>query len=66
MTPKLVWFVNIKYINSGKVLIGNDESCDVTIIENVKFKMSYGSIKILDNVKLVPKLRVTIFLWLYI
>lgn len=66
MTPKLVWFVNIKYINSGKVLIGNDELCDVTIIGNVKFKMSYGSIKILDNVKLVPKLRVTIFLWLYI
>lgn len=57
ITPRSDLFVNIRHIKGGKVLIGNDKSCNVTGISSVKFKMLVGSIKILDNVRFLPKLR---------
>ena len=37
--------------------MGNDQSCSVTGSGSIRFNLWDGSHKILDNVRLVPKLR---------
>ena len=39
------------------MLTGNDQSCNVTGLGSVKFKLWDGSQRVLENVRLVPKLR---------
>lgn len=57
MTPRKDWFLKLKHVNGGKVLMGNDEFCEVIGTGIIKFKLLNGSIKILEDVRLVPKLR---------
>ena len=57
MTPRKDWLINFKQIEGGKVLMGNDHSCNVTGSGSVRFKLWDGSHRILDNVRWVPKLR---------
>lgn len=57
MTPIKDWFLDLEHINGGIVLMSNDKSCEDTCVGAIKFKLVDGSIKILSDVRLVPKLR---------
>lgn len=37
--------------------MGNDDSCEMTSIGAIKFKLANGFVEILGDVRLVPKLR---------
>lgn len=51
------WFDTYKLVNSGFVLMGNDTSCKVIGIGNIKVKMFDEIVKTLYNVKHMPDLR---------
>ena len=57
MTPRRDWLYDFRKVNGGKVLMGNDNACEIIGIGSVKFRMWDGSYKVLENVRLVPKLR---------
>ena len=57
MTPNKEWFHTYRAVDSGSVLMGNDASCKVTGIGNIKIKMYDGMIRTLGDVRHVPDLR---------
>ena len=57
MTPRRDWLFNFKNIEGGKVLMGNNQSYNITGIESIKFKMWDETFRTLDNVRQVPNLR---------
>lgn len=57
MTPRRDWLLNFQHIEGGKVLMGNNQSCNVTGLGSVRFKMWDGACKTLDNVRFVPNFR---------
>ena len=57
MTPNKDWFNTYRSINSGFVLMGNDASCKVARIWNIRIKMFDGVVRTLCDVRHVPDLR---------
>src|SRR5436190_7682074 len=57
MMPNKEWFHTYRSVDSGSVLMGNDASCRVTGIGNIKIKMYDGMIRTLGDVRHVPDLR---------
>ena len=57
MTPNESWFVELKKLNGGVVLLGNNQSCSVTGIGTVRLKLHDGIERTLQNVRLVPGLK---------
>ena len=63
VTPNKDWFDTYKLVNSGSVLMGNDASCKVVGIGNIRTKMFDDFIRILCDVKHVPDIRNNLILW---
>ena len=57
MTSRKDLLFDFKVLNGGKVLMGNDQTCSVTGIGLVKIQLWDGTIRVIENVRLVPKLR---------
>ena len=57
MTPNKGWFDTYKLVNCSYVLMGNDVSCRVVKIGNIRVKMFDGVIRILCDVRHVPGMR---------
>ena len=57
MMPEKDWFDMYKLVNFGFVLMGNDASCKVLGIGNIRGKMFDGVIRTLRDVKHVHDLR---------
>ena len=57
MTPNKDWFNTSRSVNFGFVLMGNDTSCQVAGIGNIKIKMSDGVVRTVCDVRHVPDLR---------
>ena len=57
MTPNKDWFNTCRSVNSCSVLMGNDTSCQVAGIGNIKIKMSDGVVRTVCDVRHVPDLR---------
>ena len=57
MTPNKDWFDTYKLANSGYVMMGNDASCRVVRIGNIRVKMFDSVIRTLCDVRYVPDLR---------
>ena len=57
MTPREEFLFNPRKISGGKVLMGNDQMCSITGIGSTKFQLWDGSIRIIENIRLVPELR---------
>ena len=57
MTPKKDWFNTYRSVNYGSVLMGNDASCKVAGIGNIKIKMFDGVVRTLGDVRHVPDLN---------
>ena len=51
------WFETYKLVNSGSVLMGNDASCKVVRMGNIRVKMFDGIIRTLCDFRYVPDLR---------
>ena len=57
MTPNKDWFNTYRSINSGSVLMGNDASCKVARIRNIRIKVFDGVVRTLCDVRHVLDLR---------
>ena len=57
MTPNRDWFNTYRLVNSSYVLMGNDTSCKVVGIRNIRIKMFDGVVRTLCDVRHVPDLR---------
>ena len=57
VTPNKDWFDIYMLVNSGFVLMGNDASCKVIGIGNIRIKMFDGVVKTLCDVRHIPDLR---------
>ena len=57
MTPNKDWFDTYRLVNFGFVLMGNDASCSVFRMGNIRVKMFDGVIRMLCDVRHVPDLR---------
>ena len=57
MIPNKDWFDTYRLVNSDSILMGNDASCRVVRIGNIRVKMFDGVIKTLCDVRHVPDLR---------
>ena len=57
MKPNKDWFDTYRLVNSSYVLMGNDVSCRVVQMGNIRVKMFDGSIRKLCDVRHVPDLR---------
>ena len=57
MTPNKDWFHTYRLVNSGFVLMGNDLSCKVVRIGNIRIKMIDGVVRTLCVVRHIPDLR---------
>lgn len=57
VTPLRHWFSDLKEVNSGKVLIRNDYKCLVKGICFVELYLDDGTIKVLEDVRHMPKLK---------
>ena len=57
MTSNKDWFNTYKSVNFGFVLMGNDASCKVAGIGNIKIKMFDGVVRTLCDVRHVLDLR---------
>lgn len=62
MTSRRDWLSDFKPLDGGSVFMGNNQSCKVADIGTMVFKMWDGSIKRLENIRLVPNLRRILFL----
>lgn len=51
------WFESFKYEHSDSVLLGDDHTCAIIGIGNVKIKMHDGVVRILSSVRFIPDLR---------
>ena len=54
MTPNKDWFNTYNLVNFGSIMMGNDASCKVVGIRNIKIKMFDGVVRTLCVVKHVP------------
>jgi len=57
MTPNKNWFDTYRLVNFGSILRGNDASCKVAGMGNIKIKMFDGVIRILCDVRYILYLR---------
>ena len=57
MTPNKDWFDTYRLVNFDYVLMGNDASCRVFGMANIRVKMFDGVIRTLCDVRHVPDLR---------
>jgi len=56
ITPNKYWLNNCRLVNSGFVLMVNDDSYKVIGIRNIKIKM-FDGVRILCDVRYIPNLR---------
>ena len=57
MSPDRKWFTTYKEIDSGAVMMGNNNSCRTVGIGSVRIKMFDGIVRTLKDVRHVPDLR---------
>ena len=57
MCPRIDWFSSYQEVNCGKVLLGNNMSCNVVVIGTVAIKMFDGMTITLKEVRHVPDLK---------
>ena len=57
MTPNRDWFDTYRSVNSGIVTMGSSAHCKITGICNIRIKMFDGVVRMLCNVKHVPKVK---------
>ena len=57
MCPTKSWFHSYNKIDGGKVLLGNNMSCNVVGIGSVQVKLDDGTVKTLSSVRHVPELQ---------
>ena len=57
MTPNKDWFNTYNLVNFGSIMMGNDASCKVVGIRNIKIKMFDGVVRTLCDVRHVLDLR---------
>ena len=57
MTSRRDWFDTFEEVNAGRVKLGDDFTVDVEGIGSVKIKAYGGTVKVLNNVRYVPKLK---------
>ena len=60
MTPRKDWLLDFKS-SEGKVLMGNNHSCNVYGTGSVKIKLPDGSCKIIREVRYIPDLKRNLF-----
>lgn len=56
-SPNKHYFSNFNELNGGRVIMRNDQWCEIKGIEPMKLKMNYGSIKIISSVRYVLRLK---------
>ena len=54
MTPNKDWFSTYRLVNYGYVLMGNDVSCMIFKVRNIKVKMFDRAIRMLCDVRHIP------------
>lgn len=57
MTLRRDWFDTFEEVSSGRVALGDDFTVDVQGVGSVKIKAYGGTVKVLNNVRYVPKLK---------
>ena len=57
MSPNRSWFTNFNEHESGTVYMGNNNTCTVQGIGDIKLKLHDGKIRLLTNVRYVPGLK---------
>ena len=57
MTSRRDWFDTFEEVSSGQVKLGDDFTVDVQGVGSIKIKAFGGTIKVLNNVRYVPKLK---------
>ena len=57
MTSRRDWFDTFEEVTSGRVALGDDSTVDVQGVGSVKIKVYGGTVKVLNNVRYVPKLK---------
>ena len=57
MSPNRSWFINFDEHESGTVYMGNNNTCTVQGIGDIKLKLHDGKIRLLTNVRYVPGLK---------
>ena len=57
MTPRKEFLFNFRSVDGGKVLMGNDQTCNVNGIGSVKFQLWDGFLRVIENVRWVPQFR---------
>jgi hypothetical protein len=58
MCPHRSWFSSYQAIDGGIVLMGNNVSCKTVGIGSIKIKMFDGIVRMLIEVRHVPKLKI--------
>ncbi|XP_073136985.1 uncharacterized protein [Henckelia pumila] len=56
-SPRRDWFIDFQELDSGYVLLGNNQSCKISGIGSIKLRMWDGSIKILTDVRYISDLK---------
>lgn len=57
MSPKRYWFFDFEGLDSGQVLMGNNQSCRIHGVGSVNLKMWDGSVKVITEVRFIPDLK---------
>lgn len=57
MTPRRGWLSNYESKSSGKVLMGNNQSCNVLGVGSIKIRLNDETFKILIGVRHIPDLK---------
>lgn len=56
------WFVDLKYVDSGLVYVGNNQPCKIEGIGSITFKLDNYWKVLLTDVRFIPGLSVILFL----
>lgn len=57
MTSRRDWFDTFESVSSGQVNLGDDFIVDMQRVGSIKIKAYGGTVKVLNNVRYVPKLK---------
>lgn len=57
LSPNNSYFVSLKEVEYGKVLMGNNTVCKIAGIGTIKFRLHDGMMRTLSNVRYIPELK---------
>lgn len=57
MTSNKHWFEELKEVDGGRVILGNNETCQVKGVGSIRMKFSTSLDRIITNVRYVPEIK---------